>query len=115
MIKIGILKEGKIPVDKRVPIIPSQAKEALDKFSDLEIVTQASDIRCFDDSDYTNAGIKVVENVDDCDILLGVKEVPIKNLIPNKTYVFFSHTIKEPPYNRNLLREVLNKKIKLID
>lgn len=115
MIKIGILKEGKIPVDKRVPIIPSQAKIALDKFPDLEIVAQTSDIRCFEDADYSNEGIKIVQDVDDCDILLGVKEVPIKNLIENKTYLFFSHTIKEQPYNRDLLREILKKNIRLID
>ncbi|MEQ9164740.1 MAG: NAD(P)-dependent oxidoreductase [Fulvivirga sp.] len=115
MIKIGILKEGKVPVDKRVPIIPSQAKIALDKFSDLEIVAQTSDIRCFEDADYANEGVKIVQEVDDCDILLGVKEVPIKNLIANKTYLFFSHTIKEQPYNRELLREVLKKNIRLID
>lgn len=115
MIKIGILKEGKVPVDKRVPIIPSQAKIALDKFSDLEIVAQTSDIRCFEDADYVNEGVKIVQEVDDCDILLGVKEVPIKNLIANKTYLFFSHTIKEQPYNRELLREILKKNIRLID
>jgi saccharopine dehydrogenase (NAD+, L-lysine-forming) len=115
MIKIGILKEGKVPVDKRVPIIPSQAKIALDKFSDLEIVAQTSDIRCFEDADYANEGVKIVQEVDDCDILLGVKEVPIKNLIANKTYLFFSHTIKEQPYNRELLREILKKNIRLID
>ncbi|MTI38808.1 NAD(P)-dependent oxidoreductase [Fulvivirga lutimaris] len=115
MTKIGILKEGKIPVDKRVPIIPSQTKEALEKFSDLEIVAQTSDIRCFEDADYTNVGIEIVKEVEDCDILLGVKEVPIDNLIPNKTYLFFSHTIKEQSYNRELLRAILKKNIRLID
>ncbi len=115
MFKIGILKEGKVPVDKRVPIIPSQAKEVKEKFSNAELVVQRSEIRCFDDADYENEGIELVDNVEDCDILFGVKEVPIKNLIANKTYLFFSHTIKEQPYNRELLREILKKNIRLID
>jgi saccharopine dehydrogenase (NAD+, L-lysine forming) len=114
-VKIGILKEGKIPIDRRVPMIPSQAREVLDKFDNVEIVVQKSDIRCYKDEDYEKVGISVVDDVTDCDILLGVKEVPIKNLIPEKTYFFFSHTTKEQPYNRQLLKEILNKKIQLID
>jgi saccharopine dehydrogenase (NAD+, L-lysine-forming) len=115
MIKIGILKEGKVPIDRRVALIPLQAKEAKEKFEDIDIIVQKSDIRCFEDQDYTHHGLTVKDDVSDCDILLGVKEVPIKNLIPNKTYLFFSHTIKEQPYNRQLLREILDKKIRLID
>jgi saccharopine dehydrogenase (NAD+, L-lysine forming) len=114
-VKIGILKEGKIPIDRRVPMIPSQAREVLDKFDNVEIVVQKSDIRCYKDEDYEKVGISVVDDVTDCDVLLGVKEVPIKNLIPEKTYFFFSHTTKEQPYNRQLLKEILNKKIQLID
>ncbi|HNP17877.1 MAG TPA: NAD(P)-dependent oxidoreductase [Fulvivirga sp.] len=114
-VKIGILKEGKIPIDRRVPIIPTQAKEILEKFDNVEIVVQKSDIRCYVDEDYSKLGIPVVDDVTDCDILLGVKEVPIKNLIPEKTYFFFSHTTKEQPYNQQLLKEILNNKIRLVD
>ena len=113
--KIGILKEGKVPVDRRVPITPEQAAEILQKFDNTSIKVQSSDIRCFKDDDYRSKQIEIVESVEDCDILLGVKEVPIKNLVENKTYLFFSHTIKEQPYNRGLLQEILNKKIRLID
>lgn len=113
--KIGIIKEGKIPVDKRVPLTPSQAYELMDKFPDIEVVVQTSDIRCFKDEEYRSHKIKIVDNVEDCDVLMGVKEVPIDNLIANKTYFFFSHTIKEQPYNRELLRQIVKKKITLID
>ena len=113
--KIGIIKENKIPVDRRVPMTPSQCKEAMEKFPDLEIKVQSSDIRCFKDSDYTLEGIQVVGNVDDCDVLLGVKEVPKDLLIEGKTYFFFSHTIKEQEYNRGLLQTILKKNIRLID
>jgi alanine dehydrogenase len=113
--KIGIIKENKVPVDRRVAMTPNQCKEALNQFSDLEIKVQSSEIRCFKDSDYVMAGIPIVENVDDCDILLGVKEVPKELLIEGKTYFFFSHTIKEQEYNRELLQTILKKKIRLID
>ncbi len=114
-IKIGILKENKIPIDKRVPLTPEQCNEALKLFPDLEIKVQSSDIRCFSDEDYEEQGVEVVTNLEDCDILMGVKEVPIDLLIDNKTYFFFSHTIKEQPYNKNLLKSILSKGIRLID
>lgn len=112
--KIGIIKEGKVPVDHRVPLTPAQASE-LQKLFDVEVWVQSSGIRCFADEDYSQAGVKVVEDITDCDILLGVKEIPIHALIPEKTYFFFSHTIKAQPYNRDLLRAILKHKIRLID
>ena len=114
MKKIGIIKEGKVPIDRRVPLTPPQAKQVKENF-DVEVVVQSSDIRCFTDDDYRNAGLTIVESVEDCDIILGVKEVPIEKLISNKTHFFFSHTIKKQAYNRELLRSILNKKITLID
>lgn len=113
--KIGIIKEGKVPIDRRVPITPVQAREILDKMEGVEVVCQASDIRCFDDQEYRKNEIPVVDDVNDCDVLMGVKEVPLDKLIPEKTYFFFSHTIKEQPYNRKLLKTILDRKIRLID
>lgn len=114
-IKIGLIKENKVPEDRRVAMTPSQCVDAMELFPELEIVVQSSEIRCFKDNDYHEAGIKVVKDVGDCDILMGVKEVPKKLIIENKTYFFFSHTIKEQPYNRDLLKTVLKKNIRLID
>src|SRR5690606_25038852 len=76
---------------------------------------QKSNVRRFKDEEYANAGITLVDNVDDCDVLMGVKEVPIRELIPNKTYFYFSHTIKKQPYNRALLLEMLKKNISMVD
>lgn len=115
MPKIGILKEGKIPIDRRVPLTPAQAQEIKAQYPDVEIYCRKSDIRCFDDQDYTDANIALKDSVDDCDILLGVKEVPMDELVANRTYFFFSHTIKKQAYNRELLRTILDKKITLID
>ncbi|MCK5709634.1 MAG: alanine dehydrogenase, partial [Deltaproteobacteria bacterium] len=115
MIKIGVIREGKIPVDKRVPLIPEHVIQLKQKNAEFEVCLQASEIRCYPDSSYQSLGIEVKDNVSDCDILLGVKEVPIPELIAGKTYLFFSHTTKEQPYNRKLLREILHKNITLID
>ena len=111
---IGIIKEGKVPIDRRVPLTPHQARIVQERF-DVKVYVQSSDIRCFTDQDYTDQGLAVQEDVSHCDILLGVKEVPIPNLVDGKTYLFFSHTIKEQEYNRSLLQEILKKKIRLID
>lgn len=114
-IKLGILREGKIPPDKRVPLTPKQCKLVEAKFPNVKVKVQTSPIRSFRDEDYLAEGIEVVESVADCDVILGVKEVNIEDLVPGKKFMFFSHTIKKQPYNRNLLRAILEKKIQLID
>src|SRR5688572_6441845 len=115
MIHIGPLREGKIPVDNRVALTPSQCKWLQDNFNNVRIIVQHSPHRCFPDREYEMAGITVQEDLDDCDILLGIKEVPIDMLIAGKTYLFFSHTKKKQPYNQQLFRSILQKKITLID
>ena len=112
--KIGIIREGKIPVDRRTPLTPHQAREVVEKFG-VEVVAQSSDVRTFRDEEYSKFGIQVVNSLGDCDVILGVKEVPIEMLIPEKMYFFFSHTIKKQSYNRKLLQAILNKKITLVD
>lgn len=113
--KIGIIKEGKTPPDKRVPLSPKQCKEVKEKFPNVDVLVQSSDIRCFKDEEYKAEGIEVVDDVSNCDILMGVKEVPKPMLIENKTYLFFSHTIKKQPYNRTLLQKILEKNIQMVD
>lgn len=112
--KIGILKEGKVPIDRRVPLTPAQASTLQVNYR-VQVLVQSSDTRAFSDTEYQRAGVRVVDKVDDCDILFGVKEVPIEELIPNKTYFFFSHTFKKQPYNAKLLKACVEKNIRLID
>ncbi|WP_210513690.1 NAD(P)-dependent oxidoreductase [Hymenobacter terricola] len=112
---IGLIREGKTPPDKRVPLTPKKCIEAQATFPGLRVVVQSSAVRSYTDQEYRDLGIEVRDDVSACDVLLGVKEVPLDQLIPNKTYVFFSHTVKMQPANRNLLREVLKKHITLID
>lgn len=113
--KIGVIREGKNPPDERVPLSPEQCLEIAKNYPEINLVVQSSNVRRYKDNEYTNLGVKVVDSVNDCDILIGVKEVPIKDLIDNKTYFYFSHTIKKQPYNRNLLLEMLNKNITMVD
>lgn len=113
--KFGIIKERKNPPDRRVVFSPEKLVEFKEKYPLASIKVERSDIRVFSDDAYLKLGIEVVDDVSDCDVLLGVKEVPIEALIPNKTYFFFSHTIKKQPYNRSLLQAILEKNIQLID
>ena len=113
--KFGIIKERKNPPDKRVVFSPKKLHQFQQKYPTAVIVVETSDIRVFSDDQYKNVGIDVVENVSDCDVLFGVKEMPIDALIPNKKYFFFSHTIKKQPYNRDLLKAILHKNIQLFD
>ncbi|XLS30129.1 NAD(P)-dependent oxidoreductase [Flavobacteriaceae bacterium M23B6Z8] len=113
--KFGIIKERKNPPDRRVVLPPEACQKVLKKFPESEIKVEPSDIRVFADDEYRSKGITVSQDLSDCDVLLGVKEVPIEALIPNKKYFFFSHTIKKQPYNRELLRAILDKNIELYD
>lgn len=112
---IGLIRERKSPPDKRVPFTPSQVEEIEQRFPDVKVEVEESEIRCFKDKEYTDYRIPVVPDMSNCDILMGIKEVPIEDLIEGKTYLFFSHTIKKQPHNRKLLQAVIRKKIRLID
>ena len=111
--KIGLIREGKFPPDFRVALTPLQCKSLIE--NGWDIVIQKSNVRCFTDEEFVNAGIPLVEDVKNCDVLIGIKEVPVDLLIPSKTYLFFSHTMKKQAHNRKLLQTVMEKKIRLID
>ena len=114
-IKLGILREGKVPPDRRVALLPKQCVQLMERYPGLSVVVQPSDIRCVNNKEYIELGIPLAENLNDCDILLGIKEVPYHLLIPEKTYFFFTHTIKKQPHNQKLLQTALERKIRLID
>ena len=113
--KLGIIRERKNPPDRRVVLSPEECQNVLSKYPKANILVESSPIRVFSDSEYTEKGIQVVTDMETCDVLLGVKEVPIDALIPHKKYFFFSHTIKKQPYNRQLLQAILEKNIELYD
>jgi alanine dehydrogenase len=114
-ITIGVIKEGKVPPDFRVPLTPKQCKAIETIYPTIKVSVQKSSIRTFKDEEYANEGIELVDSLENCDIIFGVKEVQIEYLIPNKTFFFFSHTLKKQPYNRALLQAILEKKIRLVD
>lgn len=114
--KIGIIREGKIPADSRAPFSPDQLKALRERYRDqLTFLVESSEVRCFSDAEYRDAGIEVTGDISQADLLFGVKEVPVSALIPDKTYFFFSHTIKRQTRNKGLLRAILDKGIRLID
>lgn len=111
----GIIRERKNPPDRRVVLSPEACQKVLETHPEAQITVEPSPIRVFTDEEYVAAGLKVASIMEECDVLLGVKEVPIEHLIPNKKYFFFSHTIKKQPYNRKLLKAVLEMNIELYD
>lgn len=113
--KFGIIKERKNPPDRRVVFSPTKLVEVKQRFPLADFSVETSDIRVFNDDEYRQLGFEVSENLTSCDVLIGVKEVPVEALLPNKKYFFFSHTIKKQPYNRKLLQAVLAKNIELYD
>lgn len=112
---IALTKERKTPPDQRVVLTPEISLEAVKLYPELEIIVENSDIRTIKDAAYEKAGFNVTDDLSACDVVLGVKEVPIDALIPNKKYFFFSHTIKKQPYNRKLLCAMLEKNIEFFD
>jgi alanine dehydrogenase len=115
MLVIGLIKEGKIPADNRVALTPAQCKWLTKNFDDIKIIVQPSSNRCFKDAEYSQAGLTLSDDLSDCDLLLGIKEVPIAQLMPNKKYMFFSHTKKMQPSNQALMQAMVQKNITLID
>lgn len=114
MLTIGIIREGKNPPDHRVVLSPAQCKYLIDTFP-VKIKVQPSKNRCFSDAEYEKEGIFLSSDVSNCDLLIGIKEVPVAELIANKRYLFFSHTIKKQPSNKKLLQAICRQHIELID
>ena len=115
MKKIGIIREGKVPADNRVALTPSQCKWIKENFPQCEIIVQRSENRCFSDREYSMAGISLADTLENCDILLGIKEVPPAQVLDSKKYLFFSHTCKKQSHNQKLLQTIIQKGCTLID
>ena len=112
MIRLGITKEYKIPNDFRTPFTPEQSRR-INNSQDFNIACEKSELRCYDNKEYLENNIQLVDDLNECDIIFGIKEVPIEKLISGKTYFMFSHTIKEQEQNRNLLKKNNRKKNKI--
>lgn len=115
MICIGLIRERKTPADVRVAMTPVQCREIMQSHNGIRIVVESSPDRCYTDDEYRAEGIEVKDDVAECDILLGIKEVPVNNLIAGKTYFFFSHTKKKQSYNQELMYALIEKRIRMID
>jgi saccharopine dehydrogenase (NAD+, L-lysine-forming) len=115
MLRIGLIKERKSHPDNRVALTPLQCADICRLYTSIIIVAEPSNLRCFTDDEYREQGIAVTENLSSCDILLGIKEVPVEHLLPGKTYFFFSHTKKKQPYNKSLMQAMIKQRVCMID
>ncbi len=113
--RIGLLRETKTPTDRRVALSPGQCVELMNRYPNVEVVVQPSEIRCFKDSEYIEAGIPLKEDLNECHLLIGIKEVKATTLIPQKHYMFFAHVAKKQPHNLKMLQEIARKRITLVD
>ena len=115
MLVIGLIKEGKVPADNRVALTPAQCKFLIKNIDGVRVIVEPAPDRCYSDDEYRRAGVDLSNDLSDCNLLLGIKEVPVHQLLPNKRYMFFSHTKKMQPYNRALMQAMVQKNITLID
>lgn len=115
MLTIGLIREGKVPADNRVALTPVQCRWIMKNHPGIRIIVQPSVKRCFTNDEYTRNGVEVSGDLAHCNVLVGIKEVPVTELIPGKTYFFFSHTKKLQPHNQSLLREIIRQRITLVD
>lgn len=115
MLRIGLIRERKKLPDERVALTPKQCRYVIDKYPSISIVVEPSPTRCFTDAEYLAEGIPMSTDLSDCDILMGIKEVPDDQLLPDKTYFFFSHTKKKQAHNKHLMQTLISKRIRMID
>ena len=113
-LRIALIREGKVPPDRRVAYDPAQCREIVGRYP-VELFVEPSEIRCFADEEYRREDIPVDDRISTADLLFGIKEVPVDSLVEGKTYFFFSHTIKKQVHNKGLLRAILQKGIRLVD
>ena len=111
--KIALLREEKKPADKRVAFTPAQCSQIMSQYPQIQFYVQPSKDRCFPDESYQKIGAEIVEDISHCDLLMGIKERTIEDLISNKHYFFFSHTIKKQAHNQALMKAMIQKNITL--
>lgn len=114
-LKVGILRETKNPPDRRVPLTPPQITELQEIYPHVQFYVQPSDYRCYSNEEYEYLDIPLKEDLHDCDILLGVKEIDKRTFVPGKTYMFFAHVVKKQPHNLEMFRAMAEQKLTLID
>ena len=114
-VKLGIIREGKTPPDRRVAFTPEQCVQLLQLYPDLDLVVQPSPVRSYADAEYLALGIVLQEDLSDRDLIMGIKEVPVDMLVEGKRHLFFSHTIKKQAANKKLIKALLAKNIEMVD
>lgn len=114
-LKVGILRETKNPPDRRVPLTPPQIVALQELYPQAQFYVQPSDFRSYTNDEYEYLDIPLKEDLRDCDILMGVKEIDRRTFIHGKTYLFFAHVVKKQPHNGEMFRAMAEQKLTLID
>jgi saccharopine dehydrogenase (NAD+, L-lysine forming) len=114
-LRVGILRETKNPPDRRVPLTPPQIIALEELYPNVEFFVQPSDYRCYSNEEYEYLDIPLKEDLRDCDILMGVKEVDKRTFIAGKTYLFFAHVAKKQPHNHDMFCAMAERKLTFID
>lgn len=114
-LRVGILRETRNPPDRRVPLTPPQITALEEIYPYVQFFVQPSDIRCYSNEEYEYLDIPLKEDLKECDILLGVKEIDKRTFIPGKTYMFFAHVAKKQHHNQEMFREMVQRNVTLID
>ena len=111
---LGIRREDKNRWEQRVPLTPNHILELQQKYG-IKTVVQPSTIRVFSDTDYQKVGAQLQESLSPSSVVFAVKEIPLQYFEKDKTYVFFSHTIKGQHHNMPMLKKMMNLGCTLID
>ncbi|MBZ0268908.1 hypothetical protein K8I85_12180, partial [bacterium] len=110
---LGIRREDKNRWERRVPLVPGDVSRLVRQ--GVTIHVESSPNRCIPDAEYEAAGAIVVKDLAEATAILGVKEVPVGKIIPGRTYLFFSHTMKGQSYNMPMLRRLMDAGCTLLD
>ena len=110
---IGIREEDKSVFERRVAITPDTVEDLVKQ--GFKVIVEPSSHRVFKDEEFEKAGAELKKDLSEAKVIFGVKEIPKEKLMPEKTYVFFSHTIKGQSYNMPMLKRILELKDTLID
>lgn len=119
--RMGIRKEDENKrLEYRTPLVPADIAQLQKEYPESTFIIEPGRLehyvypRSFTDEEYAEVGADIGD-IQDANIIFGIKEIKPKSFYPNKTYAFFSHTYKGQPHNMPMLRKLRNLGCSLID
>lgn len=111
---VGIRRENVDVTERRAPLSPEQVNELVMRHG-LRVIVEPSDRRVFSNVEYAAAGAELSGVLEDCNVVFGVKEVPVADIRAGGAYCYFSHTIKAQRYNMPMLSHIIEVGATLLD